>query len=80
MSDINSRVMQARIEAGMTQTELGEKIGKTKQWICELEKGRIKLSYENGIQIAEATGKPADFFYHGGQAEIDNESIAVDSE
>lgn len=42
--DINTintakRVKDARIDAKLTQTELGMRIGRSKQWVSELERG-----------------------------------------
>ena len=48
MLNVSQRVKDARCDANLTQTELGRKIGKSKQWVSELERGNIRLSYENG--------------------------------
>lgn len=44
--NIAERVKDARRDAKLTQTELGKRIGKSKQWVSELERGNIKLSFE----------------------------------
>lgn len=59
---IGNQVRNARKEAKLTQTELGLKIGKTKQWVSELERGNIRLTYENAVQISSACGTTTDFF------------------
>lgn len=63
-STINTanRVKVARKEAKLTQTELGKKIGKSKQWVSELERGNIKLSFEMAVSISSACDKTTDFF------------------
>ena len=43
--NIAERVKDARRDAKLTQTELGKRIGKSKQWVSELERGNIKLTY-----------------------------------
>lgn len=43
--NIAERVKDARRDAKLTQTELGKRIGKSKQWVSELERGNIKLSF-----------------------------------
>lgn len=58
------RVRDARKDAKLTQTELGKRIGKSKQWVSELERGNIKLSYEIAVSISNACDKTTDFFCH----------------
>lgn len=58
------RVKDARKDAKLTQTELGKKIGKSKQWVSELERGNIKLSFEMAVSISNACNKTTDFFCH----------------
>jgi putative transcriptional regulator len=57
-----SRVKEARKEAKLTQSELGNIIGKSKQWVSELERGNIKLSFEMAVSISKACHKTTDFF------------------
>lgn len=58
------RVKDARMEAKLTQTELGKKIGKSKQWVSELERGNIKLSFEMAVNISNACNITTKFFCH----------------
>lgn len=58
------RVKDARMEAKLTQTELGKKIGKSKQWVSELERGNIKLSFEMAVSISNACNITTEFFCH----------------
>lgn len=62
--NIAERVKDARRDAKLTQTELGKRIGKSKQWVSELERGNIKLSFEMAISISNACNKTTDFFCH----------------
>lgn len=60
--NVSQRVKDARKEANLTQTELGKKIGKSKQWVSELERGNIRLSFEMAVSISGACNKSTDFF------------------
>lgn len=62
--NIAERVKDARRDAKLTQTELGKRIGKSKQWLSELERGNIKLSFEMAISISNACNKTTEFFCH----------------
>lgn len=60
--NVSQRVKDARCDAHLTQTELGKIIGKSKQWVSELERGNIRLSYEMAVIISKACNKSTDFF------------------
>lgn len=62
--NIAGRVKDARRDAKLTQTELGKRIGKSKQWVSELERGNIKLSFEMAVSISNACNKTTEFFCH----------------
>ena len=62
--NIAERVKDARRDAKLTQTELGKRIGKSKQWVSELERGNIKLSFEMALSISNASNKTTEFFCH----------------
>ena len=62
--NIAERVKDARMDAKLTQTELGKRIGKSKQWVSELELGNIKLSFEMAMSISNACNKTTEFFCH----------------
>ena len=62
--NIAERVKDARRDAKLTQTELGKRIGKSKQWVSELERGNIKLSFEMAVSISNACNKKTEFFCH----------------
>lgn len=44
----------------MTLTELGRRIGKSKQYMSELAKGNIRLKYDMAVKIAEVFGTTPD--------------------
>ena len=62
--NIAERVKDARRDAKLTQTELGKRIGKSKQWVSELERGNIKLSFEMAVSISNACNNTTEFFCH----------------
>jgi putative transcriptional regulator len=47
-------VKAARCNAHLTQSELGDIIGKSKQWVSEVERGNIRLSFDMAVQISDA--------------------------
>lgn len=50
-------------EHGITLTELGRRIGKSKQYMSELARGNIRLTYDMAVKIAEALNTtPDDLF------------------
>lgn len=57
-------VRTSRALLGMTQEDLGAEVGKTRQWVIQVEKGvwnnggtRVTLSPENAIKLGLALGK-----------------------
>jgi len=56
---ITNRLRELRAEAGdMTQAELAEQIGVTRQTVIAIEKGRYSPSLEAAFQIARVLGLP----------------------
>jgi putative transcriptional regulator len=51
-----------RESSNMTLTELGKRVGKSKQYIYGLEKGKIRLSYDMAVSLAAVFGKTPDIF------------------
>ena len=51
-----------RKKIGITQSELGVKIGKSKQWVSEFERGNIRLNMDIAVQLANALGATPDIF------------------
>lgn len=61
---ISGKLKEIRTERGLTLEAFGVMIGRSKQYMSQLEKGRIRLTYENAIKIAKALGtKPDELFY-----------------
>ena len=51
-----------RLKQQLTQVEIGEKIGKSKQWVSELERGNIRLKLDVAVELASVLGLTADVF------------------
>lgn len=59
MARVVNQVRTLRFLAGeMTQAELGEKIGLTRQTIAAIEQGKYSPSLEAAFRIAQVFGKP----------------------
>jgi putative transcriptional regulator len=48
----------------MTQADLGERIGVTRQTIAAIEAGKYSPSLECALRIAETFGKPLEEVFH----------------
>jgi putative transcriptional regulator len=58
---IANQIRLLRFMAGeMTQAELGEKIGMTRQTIAAIEAGKYSPTLEAAFRIAKVFGKPLD--------------------
>jgi len=54
------------IKNNVTLTQLGESMGKSRQYMSELSRGNIRLTYEMAVKIAQFFDKKPDeiFFNH----------------
>ena len=57
-----SVLRRERLNHNLTQTEIGEKIGKSKQWVSEFERGNIRLNIDLAVKLAKVLGLTADIF------------------
>lgn len=58
-SPIRNQIRTLRFMAGeMTQAELGERIGMTRQTVAAIEAGKYSPSLEAAFRIAQVFGKP----------------------
>ena len=58
---ISNHIRTLRFMAGeMTQAELGERIGVTRQTIAAIEAGKYSPTLEAAFRIAQVFGKPLD--------------------
>ena len=60
---VSQRIKEQRLASSLTQTELGEKVGKSKQWVSEVERGHIKLSFDMAVTLSKLFRKTPEFFY-----------------
>ena len=89
-ADLGALIRDHRTRLGLDQKSLAEKVGVSRQWIVDAEKGKTRaeigllLRTVGALGIAldaekEGPGKPKDTgLYHGADAHVDIDSI-VDS-
>ncbi|MAT83654.1 MAG: transcriptional regulator [Gammaproteobacteria bacterium] len=66
-SPLGNRVRELREERGMTQAELGEAIGVTRQTVAAIEQNRYSPSLESAFRIARLFERGVeDVFYWSG--------------
>ena len=62
---LTNTIRTLRFMAGeMTQAELGERIGVTRQTIAAIEAGKYSPTLEAAFRIAEVFGKPLEEVFH----------------
>jgi len=65
---IRNRIRELRFHAGeMTQAQLAERIGMTRQTILAIEQGKYSPSLESAFQIAEVFGVGLDEVFQYGE-------------
>lgn len=63
--NLSDRVKQRRLDLGMTQTELAEKVGTTQQGIVSIESGRTKRP-RNLLELSKALQTDPNWLMNGG--------------
>lgn len=58
-----NKLSQICLDHGTNLKELGDKLGKSRQYMSELARGNIKLSYEMATKIASAFGTTPDTIF-----------------
>ena len=71
------KVKRIRIKNGLTQMELGAKIGKSKQWISAFERGNIRLNLDVAVQLATVLGVAPAIFLPEGQRNLDKQKTGA---
>ena len=61
-SVLGGRLRAARIQAGMTQEELASLVGRKKNWLSDIERGRRGIDPHTLQAIADRTGRPIAYF------------------
>ena len=64
------RLKIARKNAGLTQRELGEKIGVTSNLINQYESGIRNITHNNALRLAEVCGVSQCWLAHGCEANL----------
>ncbi|MDB4914567.1 MAG: putative DNA-binding protein [Gemmatimonadetes bacterium] len=54
--DIGALVRQARMDAGLSQTDLGHKIGASRYWVAEFEQGKPRVEFGLVLKTFRALG------------------------
>lgn len=61
--EIIRRVREARVEAGMTQVEVAQKLGRPNSFVSKVELGERRIDPKELEDFAELFGKPIEYFY-----------------
>ena len=59
---IVARLRRARLDAGLGQTDVAGKIGKTQSYVSKIESGQRKVDVLQLKELAELYGKPLGYF------------------
>ncbi len=69
---VTNRIRALRTEAdGMTQADLAQRLGVSRQTVIAIEQGRYSPSLEMAFQIAQIFGRPLDDVFQYGLDEVD---------
>ncbi len=74
MRTINYRIKETCKKEGITLKELGKRIGKSKQYMSELAKGNIRLTYDMAVDIAKVFNTTPDEIF----LPIESNNIGLD--
>lgn len=61
------RLREARVGAGMTQTQLAHAVGRSQTWVSKCELGERRVDIVELEDIAEALGRPLEWFGRHGE-------------
>ena len=56
------RLKQARLDAGLTQTEVAEKLGSSQSWVSKIELGELRVEAIWLNRLAKLYGKKVEYF------------------
>lgn len=77
---IRDRINQARIDAGETQGDLAQALGRSRVSISDIERGRVAISAPDLALIAAHYGLPVSFFFPSQLSVTKNELSRLDQE
>ena len=78
-ADVGRRIRARRLERGMSQSELGSKLGVTFQQIQKYEKGVNRVGAGRLYQIAEVLSIPVSFFFGGNEGGRGQKEDSIDA-
>ncbi len=73
--EIGKRLKQARVAAGLTQTELGVPLGISFQQIQKYEKGRNRIGGGRLYKISRTLGVKITYFFDGVEHLLDADAV-----
>jgi len=56
------RYREIRKEKGLTLKNAANQIGRSKQWLSEVERGNINIGYDDAVRLARVYGETPDIF------------------
>jgi transcriptional regulator with XRE-family HTH domain len=56
------RLKQARMEAGLTQMEVADKLGSSQSWVSKIELGELRVEATLLNRLAKLYGKNVNYF------------------
>ena len=59
---VGARLRRARLEAGLTQDQLASRVGRKKNWLSDIERGRRGIDVHTLQRVASLTGHSIEFF------------------
>jgi len=77
---IGGQVKTLRKQSGLTQADLGEKIGRTAEAISNVETGKSLPSLDTLIAMSETLGVPLTDFFPSGSVDLDRSANRLKAE
>ncbi len=65
-ADVGERLRRVRLEAGLTQEQLAVKVGRRKNWLSDIERGRRGIDVHTLQRVADLMGHSIEFFTNPG--------------
>lgn len=72
---LGERLRRARLDAGLTQDQLASQVGRKKNWLSDIERGRRGIDVHTLQRIADITGHSVEFFSNPGFSEKRREEM-----
>ncbi len=60
---IAQKVREARLENGLTQQDIADKLGRTSAAISDLERGKIQITASDLFEISTLLNRPIEYFF-----------------